>query len=163
MGWAHVITFGTFLAAAAAWDVQERRIPNRLLIVFIFAAFGLAGASNGVAGLLWAGIGFSLGLGLLIAPLALRAVGAGDAKFFATVGAFLGPRLAICAFLIGTALGAFPAVVALLQKDRSGLATTGADGPDHTSRWGGAIPYTVPLTLGAVAALVLDWAGLSLL
>jgi prepilin peptidase CpaA len=140
----------TFLGLAAASDVRQRRIPNWLLGAFALAALGLGAAAGGAGGLGRAAAGCVTGLALLLAPFAAGVVGAGDAKFLSAVGAFLGPRLTVWAFLFGTALGAPVALVALWSTRRR---------PGGGSR--AAVPYAVPLALGTVAALACEWAGVA--
>ena len=112
----------------------------------------------------------AFGLALLFVPFALGGVGAGDAKFFAAAGAYLGPTLTLHAFLFGTILGG---PLALALWGRALVRRVAATGGPHA--WAGAIaagaqagaprvtlPYTVPLALGVVTALAVDAAGLSL-
>lgn len=100
------------LIALAVWnDLRTRRIPNALvfggaLLGLLLNAFYPAGASLlvgepfGGIGALWALAGLALGLGLLLPMYMLRALGAGDVKMMAMVGAFAGPRpVAACVLL----------------------------------------------------------------
>ena len=171
MGWIQTTTLAAFLGLATASDFRERRVPNRLVAAFTMAALGLGGISDGISGLCWAGGGFAVGLGLLLVPFAMGFVGAGDAKFFGAVGGFLGPRLTLYAFLFGTALGTVAAILTLRRArgDHFGLAewTHAQHGAPSGAPRGTAeaptVPYAVPLGLGAVTAVALDWAGLVLL
>jgi prepilin peptidase CpaA len=138
-----------FLVLAVTWDLLERRIPNELVAAFAVAGVALNAASP--ADVASAVSGFALGLGLLLVPFALGMVGAGDAKFFAAVGTYLGPTLIFHALLLGLALGG---VFALAYRWRE---RRGALGPAAT------IPYAIPLALGAVAALACRWAGIPVL
>lgn len=144
------IGLSSFLALAVAWDIFERRIPNALVAAYALAAFALRVPAP--AGLLSAAEGFVVGLGLLFVPFALGWVGAGDAKFFAVVGAFLGPALALNACVLGVAMGGPFALVAYWRV-RRGLA------PGRAA----TVPYAVPLALGALAALVCEQAGIPVL
>jgi prepilin peptidase CpaA len=136
----------SFLALAVAWDLRQRRIPNGLVIAYGMLGLALA-TGNGVGGVGRAAIGAVEGLALLGIPFALGFVGGGDAKFFAAVGAYLGPGLTPWAFLFGTALGAPIAALVWWRAPR----TAGLQG----------VPYAVPLALGTVAALACDWAGVA--
>ena len=73
----------------AFFDLRERRIPNN--IVFPAALTGLV--LNGLRG--WAGLWFGskgllAGFGLLFIPYLFRVMGAGDVKFLAAIGSFVG-------------------------------------------------------------------------
>jgi prepilin peptidase CpaA len=147
---AHIALFSSFLCLCVAWDVMERRIPNQLLVVYILFAFFLAARSWTALGAAVAGT--VVGLGVLFLPFALGFVGAGDAKFFAVVGAFLGPSRTLQALVLGMAAGGFFALP-LLYCRRAGLVA----GKKAT------LPYALPLSLGALAALVCEWTGLTIL
>ena len=140
-----------FLGLAVFWDLAERRIPNALVGVFASAGVALALALDGGGGQARAVLGFGAGLGLLLLPFAWGVVGAGDAKFFGAVGAFVGPELAFRAFVLGTALG-LPFALLAIWRARSAGATRPA-----------TLPYAVPLALGTLAALGLEWAGVPFL
>lgn len=99
------------LLLAAVWhDVRSRRIPNRL--VFCGALLGLFLNSvpfqiPGVlmpvmepAGLPMALAGLALGLALLMPMYLMKAMGAGDVKMMAMIGAFLGPRPVFIAMIL---------------------------------------------------------------
>ncbi len=95
-----LIVLGVLLALAVWNDLRTRRIPNTL--VFGGALVGLllngvlpAGAGLfiepfGAIGFLGALAGWGVGLALLLPMYALRALGAGDVKMMAMVGAFVG-------------------------------------------------------------------------
>lgn len=89
------------LLALAVWnDLRTRRIPNALvfggaLLGLLFNSFLPAGAGLfiepfGGIGFLAALGGLAVGLALLLPMYALRALGAGDVKLMAMVGAFVG-------------------------------------------------------------------------
>jgi prepilin peptidase CpaA len=146
----HVALFSSFLCLCVAWDVLERRIPNQLLLVYVLFAFFLAARSWATLGA--ATVGACVGLGLLFLPFALGFVGAGDAKFFAVVGAFLGPSRTLQALVLGMAAGGFFALPLLYCRHMGLVAGKKA-----------TLPYALPLSLGALAALVCEWRGISIL
>jgi prepilin peptidase CpaA len=90
-----------FLALAVWNDLRTRRIPNALvfggaLLGLLFnaalpAGEGLFIAPFGGIGLLKALAGLAVGLCLLLPMYAMRALGAGDVKLMAMIGAFTGP------------------------------------------------------------------------
>ncbi len=146
MAWIHAAVLGSFLACAVACDVRQRRVPNLLVTTFLAAALVIAWVGNGGPGVRAAVGGLGVGLGVLLVPFALGRIGGGDAKFLGTVGAFLGPRLTLDAFLVGSILGGVATLVALraLRRREHGL------------------PYTAPLAAGVVATFVLDGVAIGL-
>ncbi len=85
-----VVSALTVMVILAAWfDLRERRIPNALVFPAALIGLGL-NATRGWDGLWFAGQGLLIGLGLLLIPYLLQVMGAGDAKFLAAIGAFVG-------------------------------------------------------------------------
>lgn len=161
------------LTLAVWFDVREKRIPNWI------TASGLTVAlvSRAVVGsqALWAGmLGGGLGLALGILFFAAGAMGAGDGKLLATVGALLGLDTFLwCLPLVG----AFGGVLALAVTVRNGtliptllrfrelvfhFVSFGRIGDRRTLAAPGAVavPYGVAVAAGAVTAW-LGW-GLAL-
>jgi prepilin peptidase CpaA len=104
---------------AAAYDLRWRRVPNWLTGVGI--AIGFAGnvMERGLgAGLVFAIAGFGLALGVYLGLYALRAVGGGDAKLMAAIGAIVGWREWGGIFLCTALLGGVAAVVVSLARGR---------------------------------------------
>jgi prepilin peptidase CpaA len=114
MKWSVVIQLApllVMLAVAAVIDARQRRIPNwltfGLLIAGVVRAAAMGWSSHtGLA----AGIGHSL-LGMLVGgsvPLvlfALKAVGGGDVKLMAAIGAWIGPEPVIAVLVIEKVVG----------------------------------------------------------
>ena len=111
------LSISVFLCVAAWLDVTTRRIPNQLTLVGLGAAFALRAplgweaSSRGLEG-------FAVALAVALLFYALGAVGGGDAKLLAVVGAFLGldalPGAMAYIVLLGAAL-------ALVMMTRRGL------------------------------------------
>lgn len=115
------------LLAAACWtDIQSRRIPNKLVVVgtligvalhLIFPkGAGLFNAIPGSLGILNSLFGFATGLFIFMPMYLLRAMGAGDVKLMAMIGAFLGPASITGAALMAFAAGGVLAVATALYK-----------------------------------------------
>lgn len=81
---------GAFLTAAFVTDVRSRKIPNALNLVFILSGLLYQGATGGWEGLLFALKGGAAGFVVLFVLYLLGAVGAGDVKLFAGIGAWTG-------------------------------------------------------------------------
>ncbi len=133
-----------FVAVAALWDLTERKIPNRLVVVGLLVAFGLQAQAAGLSGL-GAGLAGSLaGFGLLFPMFALRQMGGGDVKLALTVGAFLDWRGAVHIVLFGTI--AHGAIALLMLFRRKVLETMGRPALEHS-----AVPHAVGFALATWA------------
>jgi prepilin peptidase CpaA len=153
----------TVVLVLAIWfDVSRRRIPNWLTVGGAAAALVVRGFIGLDA--LWAGLlGGTLGLSLGVLLFAVGAMGAGDGKFLATVGSFLGFGLFVQALpLIGVAGG----LLALAVTARNGtliptlfrfrelvlhIVSLGRIGERRTLAMPGAVtvPYGVAVAAGA--------------
>jgi prepilin peptidase CpaA len=109
---------GVLLGAAVCCDVKDHRIPNNLVFAGIAVGSvlnvvlpegnGFISALPGAAGLGAALTGLGAGFGLMLPMYLMRALGAGDVKLMAMVGAFLGPdaivRVVLATFIAGGVL-----------------------------------------------------------
>src|SRR5687768_7245236 len=74
--------------AHAVWtDVRTRRISNRLTYPLMLAGLAINGATGGREGLTGAAVGLLVGGAVLLIPCAMGAMGLGDAKLMAAIGA----------------------------------------------------------------------------
>lgn len=169
------------LAAAVVCDVRSRRIPNRLVGFGMVAGLtlhatatpgeGLFSSPFGGLGLLLALGGLALGLLLLLPMYALGALGAGDVKLMAMIGAFMGPQeiigVALASLVAGGLLALLFAVLdgslgkvlgnvrtMVLSSLLRGLSGGGArlDAPPVAT---GKLPYAVAIASGTLAYLLL--------
>jgi prepilin peptidase CpaA len=169
------------LLALAVWnDLRTRRIPNKL--VFGGALLGLvlntvmpggAGlfiAPFGGIGLPWSLAGFGLGLALLLPMYMLRALGAGDVKMMAMIGAFVGPQavggIVLLTLLAGGVLALIVAawsgrLRAMLRNTyQMGLYSVLRSLHGETARIeapatpSGRLPYAVAITAGTLPYLI---------
>ena len=158
--------FTLLLAAGCVTDLRERRIPN-VLIALLLAGGLLFAASSGPIGpsLVRSLAGVAAGFGIWIAFYIVGVMGAGDVKFFAAAGAWLGPGPTWRAALIAALAGGVLAVVFLLRERRLGdtlrrlaMAASsrtvrlidGRAGVDTVGRR--PLPYGVALAVGALLA-----------
>lgn len=152
----------------SATDLISHRIPNKLTVSTIIAAFALQTALSGWTGLLDAAMGTLVALGFFLPFYLFRWMGAGDVKLLMVVGACLGWRLGILASLSTLLIGAMVAFVFLLIQGgllsylrRYGgmakcLLLTGhfaymppATGESATVRF----PYALAIAMGTLAAI----------
>jgi len=169
------------LAAAVATDVRSRRIPNRLVGFGMLAGLTLHSTVTPGAGLFsvpFGGVGFllalgglALGLALMLPLYALGAMGAGDVKMMAMIGAFMGPQemlgVTLCSLVAGGVLalvfairdGSLRKVMAnvrtmMLGSVLRGISGGGArlEGPQETT---GKLPYAIAIACGTVGYLLL--------
>jgi prepilin peptidase CpaA len=106
------VTLSVILAVAAVSDLRTRRIPNWLTLPAI--PVGVTAQAMFGDGL-WAGLaGFGAALAAFFLLFAVGAMGAGDVKLFAAVGAFVGIRHLLIVFvMIGLAGGVAAVIVAM--------------------------------------------------
>lgn len=174
------------LLAAAVWhDVRSRRIPNRLVfsgallgLLLNCVPFQIPGFMSPVtepAGLLMAFAGFALGLAFLMPMYMMKALGAGDVKMMAMVGAFLGPHPVFVAMILTFLAGGVMALAVaawngslrkvgsntyhlLLQSLMRGVA---GDMPqlEALAVPTGKLPYAIAIATGTMLYLVLAASG----
>jgi prepilin peptidase CpaA len=154
--------------AASVSDWRTRRIPNVLTFGATAVAIAFAAATGGASAVLWSLAGFGLGLLLFLPLFALRAMGAGDVKLLAAMGAWLGPALVGWVAVYGAIAGGILAVPLLVWRGR--LRTTLANMWSVLIHWrlsglkphpvvtldnpeAVRMPYALPIALGALATL----------
>lgn len=142
------LVFDTMLVAVTLTDLEQRIIPNRILLVSAIAGAAIAAVAD-PGSLPERAIAAAAAGGLLfLAALAYpRGMGLGDVKLAATMGAFLGRNVA-------------PAIlVALLIGSLVGLAMIVREGAAARKK---AIPFGPFLALGGIVGLLagdqlVDW------
>lgn len=164
------------LLLAAVVDWRQRRIPNWLTLGLL--ASGLARS------LVWGGalpptqalLGALAGFGLLLVLFVLGAVGGGDVKLLAGVGAWLGPYWVLQVFAAEAVIGL---VIVLVQSIRQGrlrillrnsavvalnLAQIDQVGVEHVIASGQSaqsvnkpLPYAVPVLIATLVVLLAQW------
>jgi prepilin peptidase CpaA len=161
------------VATAAAWDWQTRRIPNWLVALGLIVALPVQGMIHGEAGGIQIWFFGCLTGGLFFLPgYLIRAVGAGDVKLMAAVGAFCGVLGAVEIAMIACAVGGLWALVVLLKRRqvRAGLTNTVTmllTMPDDvresaTGKAGmrtqsvGRLPFGVAIAIGTVWAILIS-------
>jgi prepilin peptidase CpaA len=159
------VVFTLLLVAGCVWDLRSRKIPNELVAAILAGGWLFALYAPDF----WRAMGMSLagtavGFGIWIAFYLAGAIGAGDVKFFAAAGAWLGPGLTWRAALIAAVAGGVLAVIMLLRERRLGavvrrlaLAASSRsvallpDQPTAQTK-DKPLPYGVALAVGAMVA-----------
>ena len=175
------------LLALAVWnDLRTRRIPNALVFGGAVVGVALNGlypegaglfiAPQGGIGVLWSLAGLATGLALLVPMYAMRALGAGDVKLMAMVGAFVGPQATVVSVLLTLLAGGVLALVvaawtgrlrAMLRNTyhmsvyafmrRLGGEAIKIEAPAEAS---GRLPYAVAIAAGTLPCLIWGaWRG----
>lgn len=130
INWLLGLLLASLLVIAIAYDVAKRRIPNWLVLAGLvsgagFSYFSAQGPASYPADGSGLGLGKSIlgaitGFAIMLPLYYLRAMGAGDVKLMAAIGAFLGPiPVALSALLTFIAGGVLSLVVALWSDSLS--------------------------------------------
>ena len=102
--------------AACVTDLRTRRVPNVLTLGAATAAVAFHAASHAGSGLLFAVLGWGVGLLMFLPLFVLRGIGGGDVKLLAALGAWLGPSLVLwVAAFAAIAGGVFALVVSAVH------------------------------------------------
>lgn len=104
---------------AAVEDLRARRIPNWLTFSLVFLGFA---QSFGPAGSVTPGdalLGFLVAFGLGLGSYLLGALGGGDVKMLAAVGAWVGPRATIEVMVIVTVVAMVVAIMQMIAQRRT--------------------------------------------
>lgn len=117
--WSTQILLALVVVIAAVYDIRYRRIPNWLTLSGILAGFGLNALLYGVSGLAIAGKGMGLAFCVYFFLYLLHAIGAGDAKLMAGVGAIAGAANWFLIFIFTALLGGVFAIILLFAKHRA--------------------------------------------
>ena len=149
------------LAVASGIDLRTRRVPNWLALPFLVAGLvaqsiggKLPGAGRSLAGVGLACVFFGV-------PCFLGAMGMGDLKLAAGVGAWIGPSQFFTATIFTALIGGVLAVVWALCKGSLGSSLESAGGlltpwRARPGRIGedAAIPYAPAIALGTVLSFL---------
>jgi prepilin peptidase CpaA len=155
--------FTGVMVIAGILDLHSRRIPNALTVTGVATALALR-APMGWEALGDGLLGLGLALVLTIPFFLVKALGGGDVKLLAAAGAFMGPRELVGACLL---IGVLGGLLALAEAVRRGALRTVLINvaymairwfsplrreltPTLTSPEAMAIPYGVPIAIGAV-------------
>jgi prepilin peptidase CpaA len=111
--------FTVALTLCAGWlDGWTHRIPNWLTVTGLVAGVALNSAVAGLKGTATALEGAGIGLLILVPVVYLRALGAGDLKLVAAVGAFVGPTLLWLVLLASVLVAGAMAIILVIRAKR---------------------------------------------
>lgn len=175
-----------FLLLAVWHDVSMYRIPNRLVLLGMVSGlllntvlpqgYGFISALPGAIGFWKALAGLGLGFALLLPLYVLRAMGAGDVKLMAMVGAFLGPNATIGTILVTFIVGGVLTLLVVIRNGKLRLlldnlhtmlmvsfikSTVLHQMPtvDAVPVSAGKMPYGVAIALGTFSYIALEHGG----
>jgi prepilin peptidase CpaA len=161
---------------AAAEDLRSRRIPNWLTFSLVLGGFAQSIAFSATCTPLASVLGFCVGFAIPFVLFALGALGGGDVKLLAGVGAWFGPQAALNVFVIAAIVGAVMVVAQALAQRRGkvlmrntavlavNLAHVRDVGIDHARATGLScrsvdrpLPYAVPVLIAMAFLLASSW------
>ena len=149
------------------YDVRYRRIPNPYVLAGLVGGLLINTLFGGMPGLVSSVGGCLLAFGLMLVLHVLGAMGAGDVKLFAAIGAVVGLKLVLPTFLVVVLTGGALALVTMIQT-----GTVAATMQRVVQIFAGLLPgwkmprfavptdkrYTIPygvaITLGSLISLV---------
>ncbi len=97
------------------YDVRYRRIPNTLVLTTLISGLILNTTFGGFSGVLTSIGGCLLAFAFMLVLHIFGAMGAGDVKLFAAIGAVLGVKLVVPTFVVVLLVGGALAVVSMLR------------------------------------------------
>ena len=162
----------TLALVGAIIDIQQHRIPNWLTYPGMVLGFGLRTVLFGWKGLLGGLGGWLLGGGVMFLFYMVRAMGAGDVKIMAAIGACVGPGEVTTVLLATAIFGGLLAIAYAIYRRRvvSTLKNVGSVLKFHA--WAGVqthpevnldnpqalrMPYGLAIALGTLWAFVAIW------
>ncbi|MEA1961384.1 MAG: prepilin peptidase [Bacillota bacterium] len=159
------------LGLAYWYDLRERRIPNRLLLLALGWGLGYHISLSGANGIFFSLKGLGIGLLLLLLPFAMGGMGAGDVKFLGVIGAIKGTAFILSSFLWMALWGGVIAFAYLLYEGRLKesvgnvarglylvqLGVVKLSASVDKTEFHVFFPYGIPIALGAITELCMVW------
>lgn len=164
-------------AILASWnDYRRHRVPNWLNAALLTTGLIAQCALPGGHGAAFALSGLAVGLVPLMLMWCMKAMGAGDVKFMAAIGVWLGPQQTLNALVVGGLLGGVMAL-ALIAARRDWRVATANLGVMMTkmtsvktafgefgsvasmSSSGQVLPYAIPLSIGTLMVVFSNFFG----
>jgi prepilin peptidase CpaA len=152
----------------AYYDVRYRRIPNAFVLATLAGGLVINAIFGGLAGVAGSLAGCVLGFVMMFMLHVFGAMGAGDVKLFAAIGAVTGAPLVVPTFVVVILTGGLLAVVSII---RAGVVITtmhrvlqifvgmlpGWQMPKFTvpTDRKHTIPYGVAITMGSIISMAI--------
>ncbi|MCW3479240.1 prepilin peptidase [Neisseriaceae bacterium JH1-16] len=121
--------FFVFLAAVAAFDALQRRVPNGLILAGMFFALVILLFGGRLGGVGWASslLGLTVGLLAFLPFFFFGLMGAGDVKFFSIIGLWLGASALLAVWMMASIMAGLQALLWLalsisFGKERSWIS-----------------------------------------
>jgi len=157
------------LAVSVASDLKTRRIPNTITAPAIAAAFIIHFIANGPEGLWTSLTGMLAGAALMWLPFMFRALGGGDLKLMAAIGALKGAPFTLDTFLCAAVAGGAIALVLAVSRGRLGYSLKNikyifvsfalkskVSECAKKEMAAGAFPYAAAIAIGVIASEILS-------
>ncbi|HEX4945674.1 MAG TPA: prepilin peptidase [Blastocatellia bacterium] len=96
------------------FDVKNRRIPNKIVLVALVCGLTIKTFEDGWSGLQSSVAGCLLAFGLMLVLHFFGAMGAGDVKLFGAIGSIIGLGLVLKTFVVVVMLGAVLAMISMI-------------------------------------------------
>jgi prepilin peptidase CpaA len=143
------------VSVAAVCDVRWRKIPNWLTLSALVGGVVLQTAHFGLIGVQIALAGAALGLCMLLPFYVIHAMGAGDVKLLAALGALVGPQALVSLATYAALAGGVISFVILARRGKlrfsiSQIMTRPTPQTQRTKA-----PYGVAIACGVYLSLVL--------
>ncbi|WP_010273526.1 A24 family peptidase [Paenibacillus senegalensis] len=109
--------FAGMIVSAACWtDMRTSKIPNVLTVFGLLGGIIYHSIAPGGNGLAFAGLGAGAGFIALLGLYLFKALGAGDVKLFAALGAWIGTEWILYCSIYSMIYSAFIAFILLLVR-----------------------------------------------
>lgn len=166
-----IVNFSLLLPLAVVityYDVRYRRIPNRIVLVALISGLITNAVFSGWRGIAASIMGCIFAFGLMLLLHLFGAMGAGDVKLFAAVGAVIGTQMVLPTFAVVVLTGGILAILSVLRVGnlRETAARVGYIFYSVLFTWrvpryalptdkSLTIPYGVAITIGSLISLAI--------